>query len=297
VSAAPTIPIRPPTYAAGYAVRDVARLTGLGIPQISGFVRAGTVAPRRGPRREYRFSFQDLVVLRTAADLLEKMSSRKLHRALRRLREHLPNGRQLATVRIAWEGDELVVREGAVSWNPESGQALLDLDVARLAIEVAPLALQSAAEAFEPDRDLGAEDWYQVGCELEPHDPARAQEAYRRSLELQPGHPDAVLNLGRLFHETGRITEAEACYRRALEARPGDATAAFNLGVALQDLGRLPEAVAAYEQTLETDPGYADAHYNLSQLHERLGHGHSALRHLQAYRGLKERARTPAGRS
>lgn len=296
MSAAPPIPTRPPTYAAGYAVRDVARLTGLGVPQVLGFVRAGTVAPRRGPRREYRFSFQDLVVLRTAHDLLAKMSARKLHRALRRLREHLPRGRQLATVRIGWEGDELVVREGAVSWNPESGQALLDLDVASLATEVAPLALQSAAEAFAPDRDLGAEDWYQVGCDLEPHDPARAQEAYRRALDLQPGHADAGLNLGRLLHETGRVAAAEACYRRALEARPGDATAAFNLGVALQDLDRLPEAVAAYEQALESDPGLADAHYNLSHLHERLGHRHSALRHLQAYRGLKKPGRAPADR-
>lgn len=293
MSAAPTIPIRPTAYAAGYAVRDVARLTGLAVPQILGFVRAGTVAPRRGPRREYRFSFQDLVVLRTARDLLAKVSPRKLHRALRRLREQLPNGRQLATVRIAWEGDELVVQEGTVSWNPESGQALLDLDVASLATEVAPFALRSAAEAFEPDRDLGAEDWYLVGCELEPHDPARAQEAYRRALDLQPGHADAGLNLGRLLHEAGRVAEAEACYRRALEARPGDATAAFNLGVALQDLGRFPDAVAAYEQALESDAAYADAHYNLSQLHERLGHGHAALRHLQAYRGLRERHRAP----
>ena len=296
MSATPFTAVRSSSYAAGYAVRDVARLTGLGIPQILGFVRAGTVAPRRGPKREYRFSFQDLVVLRTAHDLLEKMSARKLHRALRRLRDHLPRGRQLATVRIALEGEELVVREGAVSWDPESGQARLDLDLASLVSEAAPLALQSAAEAFAPDRDLGAEDWYQVGCELEPHDPDRAQEAYRRALELHPDHADASLNLGRLLHETGRVAEAEACYRRALEARPDDATAAFNLGVALQDLNRIPEAVAAYERALEADHGYADAHYNLSHLHERLGHGHSALRHLQAYRGLRASGPPPADR-
>ena len=127
MSAAPPISIRPPTYAAGYAVRDVARLTGLAVPQILGFVRAGTVAPRRGPRREYRFSFQDLVVLRTARDLLAKVSPRKLHRALRRLRERLPNGRQLATVRIAWEGDELVVRTSGFKddlWLDASGNPL-----------------------------------------------------------------------------------------------------------------------------------------------------------------------------
>ena len=267
-------------------MRDVARLTGLGVSQILGFVRAGSVIPRRGPRREHLFSFQDLVVLRTAHELLETMSSRKLHRALRRLREQLPRGRQLATLRIACEGDELVVREGAVAWKAESGQAILDLDVASLASQAAPLARESAARAFEAAERLSAEDWYDLGCELEPVDAARAQDAYRRALDLRPDHAEAQLNLGRLLHEAGRLAEAEAFYRRALDASPEDATAAFNLGVALQDLGRFPEAVASYEQALDSDPEYADAHFNLARLHERLGHGQTALRHLQAYRQL-----------
>jgi len=277
---------RATTGAAGYALRDVVRLTGLEAAQILGFVRSGSVVPRRGPRNEYRFSFQDLIVLRSAQGLLERLSPRKLHRAMRRLREQLPHGRPLATLRIGCVGEELVVREGPVAWNPESGQAMLDLDVGALASEVAPLARQSAEEAFGSGSDLGAEDWYDLGCELEPCDADRARAAYRRVLELDPHHADGRLNLGRLLHEAGQLGEAEVCYRKVLELRPDDATAAFNLGVVLQDLGRFAEAVSAYEGVLADDPDYADAHYNLARLHERLGHGHSALRHLQAYRRL-----------
>lgn len=297
MSAALPISTRAPAYAAGYAARDVARLVGLTVPQILSFVRAGSLSPPRGHRREYRFSFPDLVVLRTARDLLEKMPSRKIHRALRSLRDRLPRGRQLATVRIAVEGDDLVVREGAVAWLPESGQALLDLDVAAFATEVAPLVRKAAEEALEAAHEMGAEDWYHLGCDLEPCDATRAQDAYRRALDLAPRHPDAHLNLGRLLHEMGRVGEAEAHYRHALEARPGDATAAFNLGVALQDLGRLREAAGAYEQALTSDPDYADAHFNLSRLHERLADPHGALRHLQAYRQLIGSSRATAHRS
>ena len=275
-----------PGYAAGYAARDVAHLLGFTVPQILAHVRAGSITPRRGPRREYRFSFQDLVLLRAARELMATLPSRRIHRALRKLRQQLPSGRQLATVRITAEGDEIVVREGSVAWIPESGQALLDLDVAALATEVAPLAREAAEAARQAESELSAEDWYRLGCDLEPCDPRQAQDAYRRALRLEPGQVDALLNLGRLLHEAGEVAEAANHYRHALEGRPDDATAAFNLGVALEDLGRPRDAVAAYERALACDPAYADAHFNLSRLHERLGESQRALRHLQAYRGL-----------
>jgi tetratricopeptide (TPR) repeat protein len=273
-------------YSSGYAARDVARLIGLTVPQIMGYVRAGCIAPRRGARREYRFSFQDLVLLRTARELMERMPARRVHRALCRLREQLPTGRQLTALRITAEGEAIVARDGAAAWNPESGQAVLDLDVASLATQVAPLARQAAEAAREAEEELDAEDWFRMGCDLEPCDPDQAQDAYRRALALDPEHADARLNLGRLLHEAGRIVEAEAQYRRALDARPGDATAAFNLGVALEDLRRPQPAVDAYERAIESDPDYADAHYNLARLWERLGEPQRALRHFQAYRRL-----------
>ena len=273
-------------FAAGYAAREVARLVGLTVPQVLTFVRSGCVHPRRGPRHEYRFSFQDLVVLRTARELTAAMPARRVHRALKKLQESLPSGRQLATVRITVEGDEIVVHDGTAAWVPDSGQAVLDLDVATLANEVAPLARKAAEEARHAEAPVSAEDWYTIGCELELCDPEQALEAYRRAIEQDRAHADAHLNLGRLLHEAGRIAEAEGHYRRALEERPGDDTAAYNLGVALEDLGRLGEAAEAYESALEADPANAEAHFNLSRLCERLGDPQRALRHLQEYREL-----------
>ena len=44
----------------GYSLRDVTRLLGLSRSIVGGLIGAGYVSPSRGPRREYRFSFQDL---------------------------------------------------------------------------------------------------------------------------------------------------------------------------------------------------------------------------------------------
>ena len=51
-----------------YTTRDVAKLLGLSEAQVRSQAR-GYLAPDRGPRNTYRFSFQDLVLLRTAKTL------------------------------------------------------------------------------------------------------------------------------------------------------------------------------------------------------------------------------------
>jgi len=159
---------------------------------------------------------------------------------------------------------------------------LFDFEVAGLAAKVAPLVRQAVRK-----RDgLTAEEWYRWGGDLEDGSPKEAMAAYRHALDLNPGLPDAHINLGRLLHEAGSATAAEAHYRRALELRPEDAVAAFNLGVALEDQGREQEALVAYEAAVKVDPSAADAHFNAARLYERLGYRAAALRHLGAYQRL-----------
>jgi tetratricopeptide (TPR) repeat protein len=178
------------------------------------------------------------------------------------------------------------VHDGTKRWNPESGQLHFAFEVRDLARDAAPLARAQARAAR--DRELSAEDWYELGCDLEAPAPAEAREAYARALALEPAHVEANVNLGRLLHEEGDARGAEERYRAALAARPEDATAAFNLGVALEDQERVAEALAAYEQALAADPRSADAHYNAAGLCERLGKREDALRHLRSYREMTQ---------
>lgn len=254
-------------------------MLGLSAAQVRAYVREGFVKPERGARGELRFSFQDLVLLRTAKGLMTaQIAPRRVKTALRKLRGKLPEGRELRSVHIRAEGDRIVVGEGGEQFEPESGQATFDFGTAELAREAAPFALVEQTE--------DAESWYERGCELEEDEPARAREAYAKAIELAPEHADARVNLGRLLHEAGETRAAAGQYREALEAEPASAVAAFNLGVALEDLGLWEESLLAYQQSLQLDPALADAHYNLFRIYEQRGQGAAALRHLRTYRKL-----------
>jgi len=274
----------------GYSTSEVAKLLGLSQPQVRGYVRAGFLAPERGSRGELSFSFQDLVFLRTARGLMAaRVPAKRIRAALRKLNGQLPEGRPITAVRIAVEGSRIVVEDGARRWQPESGQILFDFGVADLAKKVAPMVRRAYREAQEEGPEFSADDWFEWGCELEPGSPEEAITAYRQSIELDPEHADAHVNLGRLLHEAGDAAGAAPHYEAALASRPDDATAAFNLGVALEDLGKLPEALLAYQKAVRLDPANADAHFNAAALAEKLGRTAEALRHLRTYRKLTRR--------
>lgn len=269
----------------GYGTREVAKLLGLSAGYVRSCVRAGFVTPERGPRGEMRFSFPDLVLLRTAKGLSSAgVGPRRTRRILRKLLEQLPEGRSLAGLHVSADEEGVVVGDGTARWRPESGQILFDFGVAELAEKVAPLARKALRDAKR--KALSAEDWYEWGCDLEASAPEEAREAYLCAIGLEPAHADAQLNLGRLLHESGDAAAAEGHYRQALAARPGDSIAAFNLGVALEDLDRTRAALEAYEEAVSLDAGNADAHYNAANLCERLGRPAAALRHLKSYRTL-----------
>jgi tetratricopeptide (TPR) repeat protein len=270
-----------------YTTRDVARLLGLSEAQVRSQARVGYLAPDRGPRNAYRFSFQDLVLLRAAQALRAgRIAPRRIRRALRALTRQLPSGRSLSGMRISSEGDRVVVRDGNDAWNPESGQLLLDFHVAELAERAAPVARRLARRARTSGETLTAEQWFDLGTDLETAAPEDARDAYARALTLDPRHASARVNLGRWLQEDGHPAEAVAQYRAALAAQPRHPTAAFNLGTALEELGRRAEAIQAYRRALEADRDFADAHFNLARLYEQTGKRAAALRHLRAYQLL-----------
>jgi DNA-binding transcriptional MerR regulator len=285
--------LRPPGTAerpepvSGYATRDVAALLGLSVPQVRSYIRDGFLSPAQGPRGEYRFSFQDLILLRTAKGLLAaKVPRRRIRLALQKLHQQLPEGKPLTGVRITAQGHKVVVRDGHELWDPASGQILLDFDLAELQREASTLVPVTDSRVKKRKEPSSAEAWLGEGLELEEEDPEGAVTAYRRALDLDSDLPDVWLNLGRLLHEQGEVAEAERCYRRAVELLPEEPVAAFDLGVALQDQERFAEAAAAYERTLALDDTFADAHFNLAAVYEALGERQAAFRHLKSYKTL-----------
>lgn len=273
----------------GFTTREVAEVLGLPASRILYWTRSGLLSPERGPGGAYFFSFQDIVLLRAAKDLLDAdVSTRRVREALQSLRDQLPVGRPLSAVRISAVGDRILVRDEDTVWEPDSGQLAMDFSVGEMAERAEPHVRRALAEQ-RGDDGMSADDWYDTALDLEAVATESAMAAYREALARDPDHVDAHVNLGRLLHEQGGLAEAERHYERAAVADPACARARFNLGVVLEDRGRESEAMAAYRDALEIDDGLAAAHFNLSRLHEVRGEKAEALHHLAAYKRLLER--------
>lgn len=267
-----------------YSVRDVERVLRLSRSTLRGLTNAGFVTPARGARREYRFSFQDLIVLRAARALIDaKVSRRRINRALEELRRHLPETVPLSGLSICAVGDRVVVRDGHHHFQVDDGQYVLGLDVS---IEGGTLRVIERKEE-EPAATLDVEeDWFAKAMELEATDPTAAIAAYERVVASDAKDVSAWINWGRLLHEQGDLKEAERVYRRAVEQCERDALLLFNFGVLLEDLERADEALDAYQGAIEEDPTLADCHFNLARLYEAQGKQQHAIRHLGQYRRL-----------
>src|SRR5262249_56311924 len=93
---------------------------------IGALIAGGFVSPSRGPRRNWLFSFQDLIVLRTAQALsAANVSHRRITRSVKELRRHLPDSMPLSGLSICAVADRVGVRGGGRRWPGESGEYLL----------------------------------------------------------------------------------------------------------------------------------------------------------------------------
>jgi tetratricopeptide (TPR) repeat protein len=268
-----------------YGVREVEKLLRLPRSTIRALIEAGFVSPQRGPRNAWRFSFQDLIVLRTAQALaVAQVPRQRITRSMKELRRHLPASMPLSGLSICAVADRVVVKEGAARWQADSGQYLL-------AFEGDPatgsLSVMTSKPAPKPaPAKASAQDWFERGEDLEEDDAEAALEAYAQAVAMEPVFVDAHVNLGCLLHELGRLAQAELAYREGLRACGDEPSLLYNLGVLLEDMDRKAEAAQAYEDALRGNPRLADCHYNLALLCEALERPRDAIRHMAQYRRL-----------
>ena len=180
-----------------YNVEDVEELLGLTRREIFGLVDAGFVASAGTARKGLRFSFQDVVVLRTAAQLREaQVPRRQMMRSLKSLQSRLAPGRPFSALRIRAIGREVAVRTGDGWQTADEQQLLLDLDGAP-----PPSSRTTPIHAEDPpDPDALVE----AALALEEKDHEAAERAYRSALEADGAHAAALMNLGALLCHHGR---------------------------------------------------------------------------------------------
>jgi tetratricopeptide (TPR) repeat protein len=269
-----------------YDRKDLERLFGLPASAVRALARAGNIHPvRRAGKLHY--SFQDLVVLRTASALrAAKISSQRINKTLQELRSALPEGSALNKISLTALGNRIAIREGQSLRESGSGQYALALEIVEEKGRLHVITRHGAAAAAPNNgADHTADEHYARGLALEDDSPEAAQAAYELCLKADSAHLEARINLGRLLHLAGKLVEAERVYRLGAKADP---FIAFNLAVVLEDLEREPDAILAYREALAMDPQFADAHFNLARLYERAKDPKASLRHLLAYRRMMD---------
>jgi tetratricopeptide (TPR) repeat protein len=222
------------------------------------------------------YDFQDLVSLRTIAELVERgVRPEIIAKSLQSLASILPAiDRPLAQLKIvAQDPRALHVDLGEFLMAP-NGQLVINFDEApRREAAIVPL---------RPSPCEG--EWFEYGqtCEAS-EDYSEAVDAYRRAISTEPRFPAAWFNLGNALRMLGQIDAAAEAYREASKQDATMAAAWYNLADVQEEQGKIHDAVKSLQAALQASPSYADAHFNLALCHEKLAQRREAKRHWEAY--------------
>lgn len=262
-----------------FSARDVAAIVGISESRVRYWAQTGVVGPseRAGGRAAY--SFEDLVGVRAAKELLDGgVSLQRARKNLDALRAQLGGQRPLAHVRVRSDGERVVVSGDGQPFEPLTGQLVMDFGLDELEGKLASLPAAGAPPAES------AWAWFVDGGDCEARgDDDGARAAYEKALACDPALAAAHTNLGNLHHRRGDAEEARAAYERALAIDPEQPEARYNLGNVLDDLGDRVAARVQWQQVAAVCPELADVHYNLAVAAARDGDGDEARLHLGRY--------------
>jgi len=263
--------------------REVTKLLGVSDTRLRALDRAKIVSPSGQRGRQRAYTFQDLIALRATRELLEqRVRLRDVAKAIGALRETLPRiTRPLQELRIVGDGRRVVVRSDTGSFEPLTGQMVLDFQVEALRDDVVRLLRPETS----PTRARTAYDLYVQASALDEN-PAtydEAEELYGRATRLDPTLAIAYTNLGNIRFRRGDEAGAEILYKRAIEVDPRQPEAHYNLGYVTLERGDARSAAAYFERALEGDPRFSDAHFNLAMACEQLGERTRARTHWKRY--------------
>jgi len=255
-----------------YHRSDVLRILRISGRQLAGWQRAGLVT------EVPEYSFFDLLQVKKVRDLRAKrVRPAVIRQSLQAMQKQVAGMENPLLEASAYSsGSRVVFRHQGKSVEPIAGQFVIDFAPSRVVQPVKVRTIRSEESAAE---------LFAKGINLE-EDPATQEEAiaaYKKTLELDPEHAAAHINLGTLYYNRRDYGGAERHYRKAIEVDPRYALAYFDLGNVLDETGRLPEAIKSYCSAITLAPTYADAHYNLALAYEKLRQPRSALRHWRAY--------------
>ena len=115
---------------------------------------------------------------------------------------------------------------------------------------------------------------------LELGDDTQAGDLFRRILQKQPGHSDALQYLGMVELRDGKLAEAETLLRQAVESDPANDVAYGNFALLLWEAKRPDEAYAYCEKAISLNPDNVQARNLIAVILEDRKRYEEAEQHL-----------------
>jgi Flp pilus assembly protein TadD len=109
---------------------------------------------------------------------------------------------------------------------------------------------------------------------------ARGEKYLRRAIALDPDNFEALSNLARSLHSSGRTTESVALLEEALGKKPDMVELHKNLAVAYIAQGRRKEAIGELQLVLQANPGALEVRTELARLYALTGERQKAREEL-----------------
>jgi tetratricopeptide (TPR) repeat protein len=258
-----------------YTRKEISRLCGISEAQVRYWQKTGLIAPTASDLGEVRFDFRGLAAFRAVKKLRDQgIPLHAIRQCLRKLNDLLPHTEQpLSQVRLECRGRQVVIRKDKVKQTPE-GQLVLDFTDSPASPPLSPVSNSDRLffQALELQEDG---EW------------GRAALKYENLVQVFGESADILVNLGTCYFYQKDYAKAEDLFRRALELEQDHVEANYNLANILSARGEFETAVGLYSNVLSTDPEFTAAHFNLARVLDKLGRKQAALACWQAYLELE----------
>lgn len=304
-----------------FTVRDIARIFNLHESRIRYWAQTGFINPSGAQGGKRYYTFIDLVTIKAAKELLDRgIPLQRVRKNLQALKDAVPQiEHPLNQLRVCSDGEHLLVVDPEGTFDPLSGQMILDFKIEDLHSHVAEILdlhsrqakdappnsqrnsptqastspgnivsseeLITSNEADKSSLPQTAYGWFLLGCAYDRQEKMvqEAVEAYQKALELDPTLAAAYTNLGNIHYTRGDFALALHYYEKAASADPEQPEARYNLANLYEEQDNLDMAIAEYRRAIYANPDFIDAHFNLALALEKVGSRIQAKRHWLRY--------------
>lgn len=259
-----------------FSTRAAARILAVSPDRIRYWVRRRVVCPSASNGRNFRFAFNDLLVMRLTKELLAaRRHLESIQRCFSRVREFIDPSRPVTSLKLVNDEGHIVIREGGMLIEAETGQLLLDFRAERPTGKV--------EESFGPAR---VRERFEEARRIAEEDPLKALTIYSELVGREPENFEAHVRLATLLEREGDLQGALRHLLGAAAIMPASADVHLKLGLLYRRKDEAQHALKSFLRAIDCDPTNVEAHRNVAELFEAQGRKRDAQRHLSAIHRL-----------